>query len=140
MAYDRLDRLIEVKDTAGNRWWAAYDRLGRRTTVSDPNYGTWTFAHDARDKVVQQVDANSATTTFKYDAMARETGREHRTSASTLTSWHEQKYDEIRSGYYNGGKLSSSRSFSSAARTMPHADTDFLTMTPMAAKSGRAGR
>ena len=82
-AWDALDRLLEVRDAAGNRTAIEYDTLGRRTLLSDPDAGITRFtAYDDDGNLLSRSDA-LGTTTWTYDALGRTLSR--RSGASTVT-------------------------------------------------------
>jgi YD repeat-containing protein len=107
VAWSLLDRITGISDPAGNAWSNTWDSLGRRTVAVDPDLGTWTFAYDAVDRLTSQVDALGQETRFTYDGLDRvltKTARYGTPQAETTTNI----YDEVRSGFYNIGKLTTS--------------------------------
>jgi RHS repeat-associated protein len=79
--FDRLGRLVEVKDAAGttdstrNRTFIGYDMLGRKTSLQDPDMGAWSYVYDAMGNLTLQTDARSIGTTLTYDPVGRITGK-----------------------------------------------------------------
>ncbi len=102
--YDALDQLVGVADHPGNQWTYTYDTLSRRTRVVDPDLGTWTYSYDAAGQLLEQTDAKGQKTAVTYDGLGRvltKTVLAGTAGAETTTS----TYDEVRSGFFNGGKL-----------------------------------
>jgi YD repeat-containing protein len=80
-AYDVLDRLTGVTDSAGNVTTMTYDWLGRKTAMQDPDMGQWFYGYDIDDNLKFQMDAvTDATnqrraTCFYYDTLNRLRGK-----------------------------------------------------------------
>jgi YD repeat-containing protein len=71
MQYDAANRLISMRDPAGNATAIVYDGLSRKTQVTDPDRGTWKFAYDNNSNLTQQTDARGAVTNISYDVLNR---------------------------------------------------------------------
>src|SRR6266540_1586160 len=72
--YDRLSRLKQVTDPAGNAWTTSYDLRVRVTRTVDPDKGTTTLTYDDAGQLLTTVDARNITLTRTYDALGRQTG------------------------------------------------------------------
>ena len=99
-AYDPLDRLVAVTDTAGHVITTTYDGAGRKRFLKDPDLGSWSYAYDAQGNLTQQTDARGRVLTFVYDALNRLTSRkEGATTLATLA------YDNATAGLFRKGRL-----------------------------------
>jgi len=83
-AYDGLDQLTTVTDTAGNLTTLSYDSLGRKTSMDDPDMGVWSYSYDANGNLLTQTDAKGQTLWFGYDALDRLTQKRQTSSSGTL--------------------------------------------------------
>ncbi len=103
-AYDARQNLLSSTDTAGNVTTYTTDSLGRRTQMVDPDLGMWTYAFDGASRMTSQTDSKGQVTTFGYDALDRKTSKTSNagTGSAVTVTW---TYDEVRSGYYNVGFL-----------------------------------
>jgi RHS repeat-associated protein len=109
---DPLGRITAVQDPKYNTWYYAYDGLGNRTSVTDPDLGSWSYTYDAAGKLLTQTDAKTNVTTLVYDVLGRvltKTVAGPGLGLETTTN----SYDELRSGFFNTGRLTS------AAKTVP---------------------
>lgn len=114
-SYDGLGRMVQTQDHSGAVWTYSYDLLGNRLTVSDPDLGHWAYAYDNANRLISQTDARGAVTRITYDAIGRVTAKMAFANAAdaaaavngiTLT-WN--TYDQVRSGAYNKGQLTTSK-------------------------------
>jgi RHS repeat-associated protein len=70
--YDKLGRLVQVKDPRGKLWKYDFDKFGRQTNVTDPLGKKPRLSYDAAGNVVQRIDANGKYTNYTlYDALNR---------------------------------------------------------------------
>lgn len=69
--YDAFGRAVRTIDANGNVREQAYDRLGRIVALRDPLGGASTSSFDAFGRVLTQTDALGNSTTYAYDATAR---------------------------------------------------------------------
>jgi len=81
-AYNPLDLLTDVWDTANNHTQIHYDALGRKTSMSDPDMGTWSYQYDNAGNLVHQTDARGQGICFTYDALNRLTGKQYITGTT----------------------------------------------------------
>ncbi|MFG1888060.1 FG-GAP-like repeat-containing protein [Micromonospora sp. NPDC049051] len=96
-AYDRLDRLTSVTDSAGNTWTHTYDRLNRQTQSTDPDAGTSTFGYDNNDQLTTTTDGRGEVLHHAYDSLGRPTElRDDNASGALRASW---VYDTLAKGY-----------------------------------------
>jgi RHS repeat-associated protein len=102
--YDRLGRLLRIKDPLLNQWDYTYDLMGRRLTTKDPDHGLWTYTYNNAGQLVTQLDARSLTTTLTYDKMGRPLTKTI-TGAGLVTETTTNTYDQARAGFYNVGEL-----------------------------------
>ena len=65
--YDKLGRLTETEDSAGNIIKASYDSLGRKTDTNDPDMGCWTYEYDGVGRMVKQADSRGNTIELVYE-------------------------------------------------------------------------
>lgn len=65
--YDGVDRLISVKDGAGNTVSYTLDADGNETGITYPNGKTVTYAFNGDDQMTSLTDWSSRKTTFSYD-------------------------------------------------------------------------
>ncbi|MFC5005353.1 polymorphic toxin-type HINT domain-containing protein [Dactylosporangium cerinum] len=75
-AYDRLDRLTEVKDQSNNTWTTGYNLLGQVKSTTDPDKGTITTSYDLNGQPTTVTDTRPSnnSTTVKYDELGRAVG------------------------------------------------------------------
>ncbi|MFI7517319.1 RHS repeat domain-containing protein [Micromonospora echinofusca] len=96
-AYDRLDRLTSVTDSAGNTWTHTYDRLNRQTQSTDPDAGTSTFGYDNNDQLTTTTDGRGEVLHHAYDSLGRPTElRDDNASGALRASW---VYDTLAKGH-----------------------------------------
>ncbi|RIK36564.1 MAG: hypothetical protein DCC58_19105, partial [Chloroflexi bacterium] len=69
--YDVQNRLIAVRDAAGNTTRLEYDVLGRKTRMFDPDMGEWRYQYDPLGNLVTQTDALGVATQLRYDDLNR---------------------------------------------------------------------
>ncbi|MDO6965232.1 toxin TcdB middle/N-terminal domain-containing protein [Rhizobium alvei] len=100
--YDRLRRLVGVKDPGGAQWSYAYDLLGNRKSANDPDMGTWTYQYDDASRLVSQTDARGKITTIDYDGAGRVLTKV--ADGATITK---NIYDDTTTSAYNMGQLTS---------------------------------
>ncbi|HVC34519.1 MAG TPA: hypothetical protein VNL16_13490, partial [Chloroflexota bacterium] len=80
--YDVADRLVSIRDQAGNSWSIVYDSLGRKTSVTDPDLGTWHDSYPSTPTldnplwlVQTQTDAKGQALSYQYDVLDRMTSK-----------------------------------------------------------------
>lgn len=110
--YDNLDRLAAVQDASGENWSYTYDSFGNRILSDDPSLGAWSMQYDANGNLTLQTDAAGGTIEFSYDSLNRVTLKRVG-SGDTRVDTH-YAYDEIRSGFFNTGNLTTQRVWTSA--------------------------
>jgi len=64
--YDRLGRLTNTIDAAGNAVSIRYDSLGRKLNMTDPVMGAWTYQYDRLSRMTNQTDVKGQRVTFDY--------------------------------------------------------------------------
>lgn len=70
--YDKLGRLVQVKDPRGKLWKYDLDKFGRQMNVTDPLNQKTRFSYDAAGNVVQRIDGNGKFTNYTlYDTLNR---------------------------------------------------------------------
>jgi RHS repeat-associated protein len=96
-AYDRLDRLIQVTDPAGNLWTTTYDIAGRTTATTDPDKGGTSFTYNAAGDLLTSTDARGTTLSYNYDHLGRKTELWQGAvgTGTKRASWH---YDTLADG------------------------------------------
>ncbi|MBI1176387.1 hypothetical protein GC207_02995 [bacterium] len=67
LAYDRLGRMTNLVDAAGNQIQYAYNDLGQMIAMADPNLGFWQYQRDYAGRVKEQIDGKGNTVDFEYD-------------------------------------------------------------------------
>ena len=116
-AYDVFDRLVKVRDVgdgtdenSGALWTYTYDLVGNRLTAKDPDLGNWTYVYDPANRLIRQTDARGTATSLKYDQMGRLLERciGATTGCTGSNILAKNTYDEVRTGYYNVGQLTTS--------------------------------
>lgn len=113
-SYDSLGRMVETQDHSGAVWSYSYDFLDNRLTVSDPDLGNWAYAYDNANRLISQTDARGAVTRITYDAIGRVTSKTAFANAADAaaavngTILTLNTYDQVRSGAYNKGQLTTS--------------------------------
>jgi RHS repeat-associated protein len=91
-AYDMLDRLTSVTDSAGNVLIrTTWDSLIRKVRQQDVNLGTWSYTYDNVGNVLTQTDARGTVTSFTYDRINRVLTKNN----GATTTW---RYDEANRG------------------------------------------
>ncbi|MBI5653894.1 MAG: hypothetical protein HZC40_26115 [Chloroflexi bacterium] len=83
-AYDRLNRLTQVTDHAGNVTTMTYDWLGRKLAMNDPDMGGWDYRYDNAGNLIKQRDARNQAICFYYDAGNRVVGKTYHGSITNL--------------------------------------------------------
>ena len=101
--WDVLGRLVGLTDNAGNQWSYTFDSLGRRTAATDPDLGTWTYQYDAAGRLTLQTDARGQRTQITYDVLDRPLTKTTLDSVPAVATTF--TYDQLRTGYYNVGQL-----------------------------------
>ncbi|MBI1178900.1 hypothetical protein GC207_15825 [bacterium] len=66
IAYDRLGRMTNLVDAAGNQIQYAYNNLGQMIAMADPDLGFWTYQRDYAGRVKTQIDGKGNTIDFNY--------------------------------------------------------------------------
>ena len=103
ITYDRLGRMVGVRDPRGSTWTYTYDTLGRRIRERDPDRGEWNYAYNLASELVEQTDARGERTAFAYDRLGRLETKTVRAGTArpdvTVSS-----YGPAQSGV-NGGRL-----------------------------------
>ncbi|MQX42983.1 hypothetical protein GHK58_22860 [Sinorhizobium meliloti] len=111
--YDGLGRLTEVQDAAGSIWTYSYDLMGNRLIADDPDLGRWIYAYDDANRLARQTDARGKVTTITYDKLGRPVTTRafddlaNATAGTNSTLVAQNTYDQVRTGYYNKGQLTS---------------------------------
>lgn len=132
-SYDGRSNPLQISQLGqnGSQWsftTFTYDSLGRKTALSDPDAGTRSYAYDNVGNLIDEWDGNGLRTHYAYDALKRRTsktinyssfpfggcvsspgGRPRRSDCDfpptpVTVTW---TYDQVRSGYYNVGQLTS---------------------------------
>lgn len=87
-AYDRMNRMTETTDPAGNKWTRVFDRKGRLTSQVNPDTGTSSYTYDNADQVLTTTDGRGVKLAYVYDTIGRRT-EEHltTTTGALLNSW-----------------------------------------------------
>ncbi|GHC56738.1 RHS repeat-associated core domain-containing protein [Neogemmobacter tilapiae] len=70
-SYDKLGRLVGIKDPVNALWAYTYDHFGNRTLSDDPGLGLWTLTYDFNGNLLNQTDASGNTIVFAYDRLGR---------------------------------------------------------------------
>ena len=70
-AYNGLDNLIAITDSAGNNFSLSYDSLGRRVTQVDPDLGTWRYEYDSVGNLTKRTDNRNIAIVKNYDELDR---------------------------------------------------------------------
>jgi YD repeat-containing protein len=107
--YDRVGRLVGLADPANNLWTYQYDLRGLRLQASDPDLGVWAYGYDLAGRLTLQTDARGLDTILTYDALGRmltKTSERPDTTLEVVTN----VYDEVRTGFFNKGGLTSATS------------------------------
>ncbi|WNV87867.1 RHS repeat-associated core domain-containing protein [Umezawaea sp. Da 62-37] len=84
LAYDALDRLATVTDSAGGTTTYAHDARDRVTSTTGPN-GTVGYGYDAVGRQTTTTLPGLPTTTYTYDAAGAFTGVTRGTDSATIT-------------------------------------------------------
>ncbi|WP_027992004.1 RHS repeat-associated core domain-containing protein [Sinorhizobium meliloti] len=111
--YDGLGRLTEVQDAAGSIWTYSYDLMGNRLVADDPDLGKWLYVYDDANRLTRQTDARGKVTTITYDKLGRPVATRafddlaNATAGTNSTLVAQNSYDQVRTGYYNKGQLTS---------------------------------
>jgi RHS repeat-associated protein len=107
--YDLIGRMTGVSDHAGAVWTNVFDLVGNRVSAADPDLGTWTYAYDSANQLISQTDARGKVTGMTYDKLGRLLTRRITLPAVPDPLLTDNIYDEARAGYYNVGRLTTSR-------------------------------
>jgi RHS repeat-associated protein len=75
VTHDALDRMVEVRDSAGNYTTFTWDSLGNRTSLCDPDSGCRSYEHDDAGRLVAWTDARGQQVAQDHDALGRITSR-----------------------------------------------------------------
>ncbi|MEN0083821.1 MAG: RHS repeat-associated core domain-containing protein [Leifsonia sp.] len=103
-SYNKIGKMSQMVDPAGNTWQWGYDLLGRQTTAVDPDTGTTTDTYDNGNNLLTTTDARGTTLAYAYDALNRKTGEfVGSTSGAKVAAW---TYDTVAKG-----QLTSSTSY-----------------------------
>ncbi|WP_164867116.1 RHS repeat-associated core domain-containing protein [Sinorhizobium meliloti] len=111
--FDGAHRMIGVRDAAGSVWSYSYDLMGNRLIADDPDLGKWFYVYDDANRLVRQTDARGKVTTITYDKLGRPVTTRafddlaNATAGTNSTLVAQNTYDQVRSGYYNKGQLTS---------------------------------
>jgi RHS repeat-associated protein len=74
--HDRLGRVTNLVDAAGNKIEYAYNDLGQMVAMADPNLGYWTYERDYAGRVKVHTDGKGNTVAFNYtDPLGRLVGK-----------------------------------------------------------------
>jgi RHS repeat-associated protein len=111
--YDVLGRMTGLTDAGGAGWGYAYDMIGNRLWAYDPDLGYWTYGYDAANRLITQTDSRGVKTGITYDKLGRLKERRIVSPVVADPVLTENVYDEARAGYYNIGKLTTSRNAAS---------------------------
>ncbi|GAA0948136.1 RHS repeat-associated core domain-containing protein [Virgisporangium aurantiacum] len=71
--YDRLGRMAQVTDPAGNTWASTYDFGGRVTATTDPDRGATEMTYTAAGDLATTKDARDIVLSYRYDDLGRRT-------------------------------------------------------------------
>ncbi|MGH0346508.1 RHS repeat-associated core domain-containing protein [Sinorhizobium meliloti] len=127
--YDGLGRLTEVQDAAGSVWTYSYDLMGNRLVADDPDLGKWLYAYDDANRLIRQTDARGKVTTITYDKLGRPVTTRafddlaNATAGTNSTLVAQNTYDQVRTGYYNKGLLTSASNGSASQLLDYNADS-----------------
>ncbi|XNY04256.1 toxin TcdB middle/N-terminal domain-containing protein (plasmid) [Sinorhizobium meliloti] len=111
--FDGAHRMIGTRDAAGSVWSYSYDLIGNRLIADDPDLGRWIYAYDDANRLVRQTDARGKVTTIAYDKLGRPVTTRafddlaNATAGTNSTLVAQNTYDQVRTGYYNKGQLTS---------------------------------
>jgi RHS repeat-associated protein len=103
--YDARGNLRTIIDPAGNVTTYTWDSLKRRIKSQDPDLGTWSYEYDALGRNTRTTDARGQRIDTEYDALGRRTFKttyKADRSVESIASW---TYDEVRTGFANIGRL-----------------------------------
>ena len=94
LAYDLIDDLTNITDSAGNKIGFYFDDLKNEVAMTDPDMGFWQFARDADGNLKVQTDAKGQQIKFfRADPAGRVTRREGWSAAGQLVSTNTYLYD-----------------------------------------------
>jgi YD repeat-containing protein len=106
--YDRLGRLLGVKDPGGSLWSYDYDLRGLRLKAIDPDLGEWFYNYDVGGRLLTQKDLHElTTTTILYDPLNRVSSKKTVRQGGELNDVV-NVYDEVRPLFFNKGHLTTS--------------------------------
>ncbi|MBB1259520.1 RHS repeat domain-containing protein [Streptomyces alkaliterrae] len=91
--YDKLGRLVEITDPAGNKWTYTYDARGMVVESDDPDQGVQRRRHDRLGRQTQLTDSRGVTQVMEYDALGRNTALKE--GDKLLADW---SYDQVAKG------------------------------------------
>ena len=105
--YDLLGRLLTVTDPGGTVESYTYDSLGRKIQELSPDHGKSSYIYDDASHLIQATDAKQQVSYHTYDVLGR------LTSATSLYGTTDAVvrasiYDEMRAGYFNLGRATTS--------------------------------
>jgi len=121
--YDLLGRLASVKDPINAEWSYTYNSHGNRTQATDPALGTWTMTYDAMNNLTRQTDNKNQIIDFEYDALNRTTLKRVGSGSTRVDTRY--TYDQVRSGYYNKGFVTTSTIWTQAKGTFNKIESDW---------------
>ncbi len=97
--YDKLGRLVQVKDPNGKLWTYENDKFNRKTKEKDPFLQMSQWVYDAAGNVVTRIDGNVKYTNSTYDALNRVTQVSYQ-DGNTLTYGYDANGNRItETGY-----------------------------------------
>jgi uncharacterized protein (TIGR02594 family) len=99
--YDIFDNLVGVRDPIDNQTTITYDDLGRKVSMDDPYQGYWEYAYDEADNLTWQKNGRGQEVDLQYDGLNRVLQKAYHTTGRQVV----YTYDEVRSGYFNKGSL-----------------------------------
>jgi RHS repeat-associated protein len=98
LAYNQVNDLTNITDSAGNKIAMFYDLAGHQVALADPDMGFWQYNYDLDGRLKTQTDAKSQTIKFFYsDTAGRVTRREGWNAGGQCVSTNTWAYDS------NGG-------------------------------------
>jgi RHS repeat-associated protein len=106
-AYNARGQATQITDHKGNVFKVTYNALGQRATYVDPNRGTTSYEYDIAGHTTAVVDALGQRIETAYDLLGRKTRQVERRANGTIEQTITWAYDQVRSGYYNVGGLTS---------------------------------
>ncbi|MFE4949603.1 RHS repeat-associated core domain-containing protein [Leifsonia sp. NPDC056665] len=112
--YNKVGKMAQMVDPAGNTWSWQFDLLGRQVSATDPDTGTTTSTYDDGGNLLTTTDARGTTLAYTYDNLNRKTGEfTGSASGAKLAAW---TYDTVAKG-----QLTSSTSYVGSTPGVPGA-------------------